>query len=1362
MLEQENTPDPAGNLESQPTTGRLLLITFGKPSVHVESDGVRVPLNTIQLKHLAALAYIALSPGRKASRQIVAGHLWGDSKDKDPRHGLRASLNLLRSEKALGPYALTSGDKEAIALRSDIMVDCEQFERLVSEGRYSHAVALYRGKFFAEWSVPGAEGFEDWANGKRQHYSSLFCAAASASALHLLSIGQAAAAARIAERLRDESPAVPDSWRVLLECRIAARDPVHAMADANQLEALGRNDEIELDVALRSLIRRARSGTPVPVELPTLNQHSRLMPDMVGREREFNSLVQAWERADAGRVVHARIESPAGLGKTRLLDEFAARLHALHSRPATVVALRGDVVHRGIEYGFAAGLAHALGQTRGASSVSPFAASVLVGLAPALAQAFPGAVPLLPPAHDAARMRASALAELATCVASERRLAILIDDVHWADPQSRQVISAALAIARGVPLLIVTSARTGQHLEFPAETEIDLPPLAADAVRELCRSIADLPNEPWVERLVDGLHRGTGGSPFLVLQALALIVERGALCISGSSWECVDSDALQLLANGASVVESRIAGLSHAELFILLVGALAAGSLPAGTLEELARERTGSDAALRKLEARGLIERDGENLRAAHDEIVAQAQRQAGAGVWHTAHLVVAERLSAQATTDPERLREIGVHFHAAGQWDRVCFHFERFVAARRAHGDRRNPLILAREFLSDASPEELKALVGTLPVSLRQPNLARYLGFAAAAVVLIGAGVLAARTTREAPPSAFVWALLAGDERIRPPRSRWRPDRNFGSGANVEVGRHPQVRIDLPQPDLTELALDPQHSRRWIATAAVADSGVTDLFLVDNGHTKRMTSAPGDDVNPSWSPDGRQVVFATSRWSDAGQTAIATLDIATGVVARVKPAAPGANHADRSPVWSPDGSAIAFVRHEGTRDQASVCVTPVDGVDETCHAAPRGSSIMDPVWSDALTVSARTTVDSTGVQAVMTIDRAGTVTVTAARSETPLGPETRGTGLTVIRNPDDTRKFGVAAEARRERTSDYRLAATWKRESGLLIGEGPAAHPYLDSLSVLLPGTPVAGVPHQLSARGLDNFGKPFTPATLRWSLLDDSAHARLSSAGLLTAREPGTYHVRVTSGGWRSRDTTVVVGVASDSLLQVEDWAGDTWKRWRAFGDPTPMIDSSARTPTLNVNGEGSFFSGVYTPRPFDAKQGFGVEVDLSTPVTMGHGQVIFVGLSPAIDSTALARWDHVTGWPQFAASAECVFQYPGGPDGDKKADFMAFPRTRESNRAPAILRTGKWFHVRLQILPDGRCVTVLNGSVIGVSSVLPERRRTAQDLHLRQHPGHQGARGEDGDLQRSAKGHLARADGTRLIEDRRPKGK
>ncbi|HEX5062122.1 MAG TPA: ATP-binding protein, partial [Kofleriaceae bacterium] len=52
------------------------------------------------------------------------------------------------------------------------------------------------------------------------------------------------------------------------------------------------------------------------------------MHDLVGRDRELTTLDEAWRRAMAGDRTVALITGEPGIGKTRLLDELAARVPA--------------------------------------------------------------------------------------------------------------------------------------------------------------------------------------------------------------------------------------------------------------------------------------------------------------------------------------------------------------------------------------------------------------------------------------------------------------------------------------------------------------------------------------------------------------------------------------------------------------------------------------------------------------------------------------------------------------------------------------------------------------------------------------------------------------------------------------------------------------------------------------------------------------------------------------------------------------------------------------------------------------------------------------------------------------------------
>jgi TolB protein len=114
-------------------------------------------------------------------------------------------------------------------------------------------------------------------------------------------------------------------------------------------------------------------------------------------------------------------------------------------------------------------------------------------------------------------------------------------------------------------------------------------------------------------------------------------------------------------------------------------------------------------------------------------------------------------------------------------------------------------------------------------------------------------------------------------------------------------------------------------------------------------GRSRNLTNNELDDVDPSWSPDGKRVVFASRRRSSFD---LYVMNARGGRVRRLL-ALPGDQ---REPVWSPDGKRIAFVspgseRNEKRRRPSQVFVMRVDGtgVTQVTHVE---NGAGDPAWS--------------------------------------------------------------------------------------------------------------------------------------------------------------------------------------------------------------------------------------------------------------------------------------------------------------------------------------------------------------------------------------------------------------------------
>jgi ABC-type oligopeptide transport system substrate-binding subunit/class 3 adenylate cyclase len=385
--------------------------------------------------------------------------------------------------------------------------------------------------------------------------------------------------------------------------------------DAVQLELKGKSEP----VAARPVLGVSAGGR-TQRGLPGVETR------LVGRSRELGLGREALEALRSGRGGVLVVSGDAGIGKTRLLNE----LRELAEREGSSW-LEGRCVSYGESLPYWPFRDLLRGEWIGAGVEEP-ELRVRVGLRRRLEQLFDGRADELYPylggllevalEHEAAS-RTSQLSpealqwrtfevvgQLFFRLAEESPLVLALEDLHWADPTSVQLLEQLLSLAEDAPVLLVLSLRPErdhsawglrEHAarEFPhLLREIDLGPLG-DADGELLAALvapATLPAD--LERRV---LEAADGNPFFLEELVRSLADVGALVRVDDGWRfdhAVEVEVpptvekailarLDRLSPQARELVTAASALGRTFALPLLEGVL--GELPEDALHELQR-----------------------------------------------------------------------------------------------------------------------------------------------------------------------------------------------------------------------------------------------------------------------------------------------------------------------------------------------------------------------------------------------------------------------------------------------------------------------------------------------------------------------------------------------------------------------------------------------------------------------------------------------------------------------------------------------------------------------------------------------------------------------------------------------------
>jgi len=492
---------------------------------------------------------------------------------------------------------------------------------------------------------------------------------------------------------------------------------------------------------------------------------SSVAPQIVGRQRELTSIWNQYQAAKSGCARVALLVGELGIGKTRLLDEFAA--HAVGDG-ATV--LRGGASESEGMPPYLPFL-EALGQHIRVTPLNKLptqiaaAPQILTSILPELAARLdevPVAYPLLP---EQTRLRLyEAVGMFLEAISTPQVLVLTLDDLHWADTSSLDLLCYIAQHYSKAKLLVVGTYREGEVDGNPALeraitelarqrilTNVTVDPLSAEESEALAVSYLGGSISPTLSRL---LYAQSEGNPFFAEELLQGWIEMGALVQEDKHWVTVAPLEHSLPANIVGALRQRFARLPSNVIDHLRIAAIIGRTFDLSLLATVEdQEAEAIEERLLEAERARLVRADQTGMfKFSHDKIRQCLYSEVSTSRRQRLHEAIGRTLEARYekgnTKSTYQLAELAFHFTHSGDCIRGVTYSQ--LAAEQA-------------LRSSASKEAMNHYQTAL--KLLDSSDHRYgtllLGLGEAALL---AGAVNEATT--AYENALTWLLQSGDQK--------------------------------------------------------------------------------------------------------------------------------------------------------------------------------------------------------------------------------------------------------------------------------------------------------------------------------------------------------------------------------------------------------------------------------------------------------------------------------------------------------------------------------------------------------------------------------------------------------------------
>src|SRR6266480_4353701 len=488
-------------------------------------------LNTTRLRSL--FAYLVLHRDVPQQRQHLSFLFWPDATEAQARNNLRQLLHQLRQAfpdvehflsadthmlhwHPVTPYRLDVAQfEEALTLADAVARRNDQY---ALQDALEEADNLYRGELlpdcYDEWILPERERLRQ---SHRQVLEQL---------LRLFEVqGEHVTAIRYAQRLLGLDPLSEDLSRRLMRLFAINNDRASALHVYHTcVSTLQREMGVDPDPATREAYERLMQQEAPAIQPIVRQPLPAATPTLIGREREWEQLHDAWHHATTAGPHFVLVTGEAGVGKSRLAEEFllwTSQQGAVTAKARSYAAEGQLSLARVTEWLRSEGLRAPLRQ------LDAIWLTEVVRLLPELFAEQP-ALPHYEYVTEYGQRQRFFEALARAILAAPQPLLLLIDDLQWCDQETLEWLHFLLRFDSMARLLVVGCAREEElpphhplrtfllHLRSTMRvTEIALQPLDAAETAKLASQVA---NRELDTGSVMHLYHETGGYPLFVVE----------------------------------------------------------------------------------------------------------------------------------------------------------------------------------------------------------------------------------------------------------------------------------------------------------------------------------------------------------------------------------------------------------------------------------------------------------------------------------------------------------------------------------------------------------------------------------------------------------------------------------------------------------------------------------------------------------------------------------------------------------------------------------------------------------------------------------------------------------------------------